>query len=750
MDGSAFVSIIAYNVHGQPTVTAYGNGLMTRCAYDPVTFRLARARSERYTRLGLDYQPVGSPLEDRLYGYDLAGNILQIQDRTPGSGVLANPASFSVQDPVLAGLLAAGNALVRQFSYDPSYQLISATGRECADIPAPRPEIDQPRCGYNSGSFGTVSQDNAPSMTTLYTESYSYDPVGDLVTLKHQTAAATWARNFGFGGMQAQAWQAACAAHLNAGMGWTSPPATQLTNLSNDPAAGTPSYSYDLNGNLTGITTSRHFGWTHDDRLGCYRTQSGGAPASMSATYLYDAAGIRIKKVVARGAIVESTVYIDGLYEAFRQVRPAGIIEQNTIHVTPGASCVAAIRVGTPLPGDATPATKYVLADHLGTAAIVSDETGSWVNREEFSPYGETLLGSYARKRYRFAGRERDEESSLDYSRARYYAPWLGRWTSPDPLTILSLGADLNPYRYAGSHPIDTSDPSGLGDQLTSTGPTATAADGSSGCDTSIASCEPGDLGNAPPTPPTTADNAGPSAAQASDSASPDMRAAELPASKSPQGRWDRFVQWFNTPPIPGLGDRLGAPGAIAVGGAVAVLAAPEGAGVAIKTVLTDLVAPVARIAAIASLPVLALSHDDPRIMISVSIGSLGVTGPAAAVSDIDLAVNAGTAAEESELVNLASEARTRHILEGHTFPPDDPANSLFPAEWSDAKVMHAVSDVATDPASIWVQQSGRPGALFTRAGDPVRWAVTGSHDGAKIIVIVEPHGEGIITGFPQ
>ena len=68
-----------------------------------------------------------------------------------------------------------------------------------------------------------------------------------------------------------------------------------------------------------------------------------------------------------------------------------------------------------------------------GTAAVVMDGTGSWVNREEYSPYGETLLGSYAHKRYRFAGRERDYESGLDYSQARYYAPWLGRWTSAEP-----------------------------------------------------------------------------------------------------------------------------------------------------------------------------------------------------------------------------------------------------------------------------------------------------------------------------
>ena len=36
-------------------------------------------------------------------------------------------------------------------------------------------------------------------------------------------------------------------------------------------------------------------------------------------------------------------------------------------------------------------------------------------------------------KRYRFSGKERDDETGLYYFGARYYAPWLGRWTSTDP-----------------------------------------------------------------------------------------------------------------------------------------------------------------------------------------------------------------------------------------------------------------------------------------------------------------------------
>lgn len=102
----------------------------------------------------------------------------------------------------------------------------------------------------------------------------------------------------------------------------------------------------------------------------------------------------------------------------------------------------------------------------------------------------------------------------------------------------------------------------------------------------------------------------------------------------------------------------------------------------------------------------------------------------------------------EDNFVNLASDARTRHILDGH-MSPGEPGNTLFPGDWSSSKIMHGVSDVATNPASRWIQQTGRVGADFTRSGDPVRYAVEGVYDGVKMRVIVAPSGEGIITGFP-
>jgi RHS repeat-associated protein len=76
-------------------------------------------------------------------------------------------------------------------------------------------------------------------------------------------------------------------------------------------------------------------------------------------------------------------------------------------------------------------------------------------------------------KRYRYTGKEKDEESGLYYHGARYYACWLGRWTAADPAGMVDGG---NLYMYCRGNPIRLVDPNGkrgLGSWLTSQWETA-------------------------------------------------------------------------------------------------------------------------------------------------------------------------------------------------------------------------------------------------------------------------------------
>ncbi len=72
----------------------------------------------------------------------------------------------------------------------------------------------------------------------------------------------------------------------------------------------------------------------------------------------------------------------------------------------------------------AEPVQRYQLANHLGSACLELDESGALISYEEYSPYGSTTFqaGSAAEvslKRYRYTGKERDEENRVYLSRGK-------------------------------------------------------------------------------------------------------------------------------------------------------------------------------------------------------------------------------------------------------------------------------------------------------------------------------------------
>jgi RHS repeat-associated protein len=422
LDGTTYVERIAYDAGGRRTFVAYGNGVLARYAYDPLTARLARLRSEGYATPGANtYQPTGDVLQEYGYDYDLAGNLLGIRDRTPGSGFANNPEAATTTDPVLAQLLASGDALNRRFEYDALYRLTAATGRECDRRPEPAPWDDRPRCT-------DVTRSRA------YTERYTYDAAGNTLRLEHRGGPGGFTRAFA----------------IEAGR-------NRLRRVDIGDLA--VNYTFDANGNVRSETSSRHFEWDHVDQLKTFRTQAGDAEPSIHAHYLYDAAGTRVKKLVRKqGGGIEVTHYVDGVFEHHRWRQGANEGQNTVVHVTDGAERVALVRSGPARPDDRGPSVQVTLADHLGSSNVITDGEGALVDREEFTPYGESSFGSYARKRYRFTGCERDEESGLAYHANRYYAAALTRWTSCDPVGV---DGGLNAYTYAANDPLGLIDRTG-------------------------------------------------------------------------------------------------------------------------------------------------------------------------------------------------------------------------------------------------------------------------------------------------
>jgi RHS repeat-associated protein len=470
---SVYVERMAYDARGQCVLIAYGNGVMTRYAHDPRTSRLARLRTEAYIRQGaLGYAPQAGVLQDISYSYDLEGNLLSTLDRSRGCGVRGNaPAGVP---SVLRQRMADGNALLRRFEYDSLYRLVAATGREAALIPAPRPWLELIAANsdvvsgvYVAANPPATDQDNAPDLAALYEERYEYDPAGNLLKLAHtRDGAPAWSRYFGMAGFTPQQWRQKVDDFLGGATPDWGAGGNRLTIRGNqDTQTGT--HAFDAAGNVIAENGVRRFEWDHAGRMKAFRIQTGAAQPSRYAVYLYDATGMRMKKLVRDGAgSYRVTTYVGGAFEHHRRVTPAALREHNSLHVMDSGLRVAIVRIGAAPDGDEGPAVQYHHADHLGSSSLVLGADATWINREDYFPFGETSFGSFGRKRYRFTGKERDEESGLGYHGARYLSHSSMRWTSPDPVGPKD---GLNLYAYVGSNPLAYSDSSGTSKDQVST-----------------------------------------------------------------------------------------------------------------------------------------------------------------------------------------------------------------------------------------------------------------------------------------
>ncbi len=440
LDADDYVRHIAYNAKGQRVLVAYGNGIMTRHAYDEQTFRLSRLCTERFTftedtaAQTLTWASHGQVLQDFSYSYDPVGNITAIDERGDNCGI--------------AGSVLGRDRLLRELTYDPIYRLLSATGRADKGIGQPRPFADDPRAGFYAGGAPTPNQNNAPELTEGYTETYEYDPAGNMLRLGYQALSGQWTRRFGMAGQTPDQW-----AQANS---------NRLTSLVNGP--DTLQYQFDANGNLIHQNTEKHHTWDHADRMIRFRVQPAAtSPSSIEARYLYGADGMRVKKWVRnQQGQVHTSTYVDGLFEHHRWQRDGGG-QNNALHVMDDQSRIAIVRIGGRHPDDGGERVQYHLGDHLGSSHLVVGGTGSdssaFINREEYFPYGETSFGSFGRKRYRCSGKERDEESGLYYYGARYLAPWLARWVSADNI---GLSECFNLYRYILDNPATLIDRNGM------------------------------------------------------------------------------------------------------------------------------------------------------------------------------------------------------------------------------------------------------------------------------------------------
>jgi RHS repeat-associated protein len=107
--------------------------------------------------------------------------------------------------------------------------------------------------------------------------------------------------------------------------------------------------------------------------------------------------------------------------------------------------------------------------DHLGSSSVVTDLTGTVVERTEFYPFGRPRYEERTsfQSAFKYTGKELDKESGLMYYEARYYDPTVGRFLSADKFYSDNFARHiqnvrtLNPYVYCFGNPIGYFDPDG-------------------------------------------------------------------------------------------------------------------------------------------------------------------------------------------------------------------------------------------------------------------------------------------------
>jgi RHS repeat-associated protein len=470
------VANIDYNAKGQRTLIDYktrdATVIRTTYAYDRETFRLTHL----YTRRGVDPEtalsvaftddcentspppptvaapdqpPAGKPcgLQNLHYTYDPAGNITHIQDNAQQTIYFRNQCIEPSND----------------YTYDALYRLIQASGREhlgqTGGVPIPHSHDDASRVGLLHPGDGNA-------MGT-YTELYVYDAVGNFLQMQHRgddPAHSGWTLNYEYDE----------ASLIEAGK-----QSNRLSSalLNSDQPSSVPQFAYDAHGNMTRMPHLPLMRWDYRDQLQATARQmvnNGGTPET--TWYVYDAAGQRTRKVTEDYASdgetprrKEERIYLGG-FEIYRKYESDGGTvesERESLHIMDDKQRIALVEARSldTAGNDQAPRQliRYQFGNHLGSASLELDELAQIISYEEYSPYGSSTYQAVrsqteTTKRYRYTGKEWENETGMYNFGIRQFAHWLGRWTSCDRAGLID-GTDL--YSFGANNPVNFIDAKG-------------------------------------------------------------------------------------------------------------------------------------------------------------------------------------------------------------------------------------------------------------------------------------------------
>ena len=378
--------------------------------------------------LASETYPSGRGLADT---FDAAGRVIKVQGTLGGTKTYASNILYAPQGAVQS--LPLGNGITETWSFSTlRQQPTSLTAGSALALGFYYCPNQQPSCTTNNGNI--LGATIASSGGVNASQAFGYDRVNRLTA---SNESGSWTRNYGY-----DEW----------GNGWVTlnsivplDPRTPLgfSNFDTNNRLNIDGAAYNAAGNQTAIAGYSN---TYDAENRLLTSALGG----VTTAYTYDGDGRRVQKATGGS----TTVYV---YDAQGQL---------------------AAEYDTPVP-TALCTTCYLTADHLGSTRMMTDgTTGAPVAFHDYLAFGEEIeagVGGRSSTYYpsgplainddntlKFTGKERDQETGLDYFGARYFASPQGRWTSPDwsaepePVPYAKLGdpQTLNLYAYVRNDPL--------------------------------------------------------------------------------------------------------------------------------------------------------------------------------------------------------------------------------------------------------------------------------------------------------